>query len=278
MKEDSSFIKSELFYRDIISFLTDESNLFFLYLQLNSGSDIDFMTGKNFYKIKHISLIELKTHLLTEYFYPYFFVYGSNYEVFAWHSINSQVKNYNLVIFPHRNDLDKKFYVNDTVKLTLLKLYENCHTKFKENNSLQLYPRYLYKSNFECIDNIKRTKKEIRNGNTVINNCILEAGKAVELYIFGDEKISDSILITKSKDLNELYNVDLFIQKDFTRMNQIIKDMNFKIPEEYDRCSFNQQLNKGNIKEINIKPERKDKKFYYYDLGINSMDLEGRYL
>ena len=116
----------------------------------------------------------------------------------------------------------------------------------------------------------------------IINDYIGESGKAVELYIFGDAKISDSILINKSKDLNKLYNVDLFIKKDFIRLNQIIKDLNLKIPEKYDNYSFNQQLKQGNfirpIKEINIKRERKDKIFYYYDLGINSMDLEGRYL
>ena len=280
MNEDSSYIRSELLYRDIISKLTKDSNLFFLYLQLNSGSEIDYMTGKSFYKIKHISLIELKAHLLTEYFYPYFFVYGGNIETFAWNSNNAQVKNYNLCIFSHRDNLDKKFYVSDTVKLTLLKLYEYGHNKFKGNNSLQFSPRYLYNNNLEYNDNIKLIKKEIRYGNILINDFIGESGKAVELYIFENEKISDNILISHSKDLSKLYNVNLFIQKDFLHLNQIIKELDLKIEENNDKYLFSQQSKKGNFSipklEINIKEKRKDNIFYYYDLGINSIDLEGR--
>ena len=68
LNEDSFFVKSELFYIDIISKLTDDSSLFFLYLQLYSGSCLVFFSSNHFYKIKHISLIEIKIHSLTENF------------------------------------------------------------------------------------------------------------------------------------------------------------------------------------------------------------------
>ena len=68
LTEDSFLIKSELFYREIISKLAEDSCLFFLYLQLYSGSNIDYTTSDNFYKIKHVSLTEIKAFLLSEYF------------------------------------------------------------------------------------------------------------------------------------------------------------------------------------------------------------------
>ena len=59
-------------YRGIISSLTKDSKLFFLYIQLNSGFGFDYMSSNHFYKVKHVSLIEIKNHLLNEYFYPFF--------------------------------------------------------------------------------------------------------------------------------------------------------------------------------------------------------------
>ena len=72
LKEESTYIQSKLLYRKIISILTENSNLFFLYLQLNSGAEIDLVSGRYLYKVKRISLIELQTHLLMDFFFHIF--------------------------------------------------------------------------------------------------------------------------------------------------------------------------------------------------------------
>ena len=145
LNEDSFFVKSELFYRKIISNLTDESSLFFLYLQLDSGSGLDFVSRNHFYKIKHISLTEIKMHLLTENFYPYFFTFIGDKKLLAWNDGKTQVKNYNLSykIYSTEDFFECKFLVNNTVKLTIIKLHEYAHTKFKGDYKLKISPRYL---------------------------------------------------------------------------------------------------------------------------------------
>ena len=131
LNENSSYIQSELMYRKIISNLDIDSKLFFLYLQLNSGAGYDYITGNYFYRIKHISLIEIKTHLLEDYFYPYFFIFTGDKKVMAWNCGKSQVKNYNKIIISNKKFLDFKFFYNDSVKLVILKFHENGHIKYK---------------------------------------------------------------------------------------------------------------------------------------------------
>ena len=71
LPEYSPFIQSEIIYRKIISNLTYESKLSFLYLQLNSGEEDDFITLNSFYKIKMIPLIGIQKHLIDD-FIPFF--------------------------------------------------------------------------------------------------------------------------------------------------------------------------------------------------------------
>ena len=131
LNEKSTYIQSELLYREIVSKLTENSNLFFLYLQLNSGADVDLVSGKYMYKVKHISLIELQTHLLMDSFYPYFFIYEGSIDTWAWISNSAQIKNYNLRKSKNKFVLDEEFIMKDAVKLTIIKLLEYSHIKYK---------------------------------------------------------------------------------------------------------------------------------------------------
>ena len=60
LPENSPYIQSELFFRKTVSQLNYNSNLSFLFLQLNSGSGKDYLTNAQHYKIKLIPLIEIK--------------------------------------------------------------------------------------------------------------------------------------------------------------------------------------------------------------------------
>ena len=87
--------------------------MFFLYLKLNSGAAVDLVSEKYLYKVKHISLIELQTHLLMDFFYPYFFVYEGSADTWAWNSNSAQIKNYNLSKSKRKFFLDEKFIMKD---------------------------------------------------------------------------------------------------------------------------------------------------------------------
>lgn len=278
LKEESTYIQSELLYRKIISKLTENSNLFFLYLKLNSGADVDLVSGKYLYKVKHISLIELKTHLLMDFFYPYFFVYEGSADTWAWNSNSAQIKNYNLSKSKNKFVLDEQFIMKDAVKLTILKLHEYSHTKYKGNNSLQISPRYFYNKNLDSIDNIKITDHEIISGDIKINDYLGESGVAIEKYLFGDNRIADLILNSNDKDLSCLFDADLYVKSNFKDLQEKIKQLDLKFDEK-QAFSRDKQQRKGRIQIPKLKirniEKRKPMVIYYYDLGINSIDYEG---
>ena len=280
LNENSVFIKSELLYREIVSNLTEDSSLFFLYLQLNSGSNIDYIDLNHFYKIKHISLVEIKKHLLTEYFYPYFFTFIGKKDLMAWNVGKTQIKNYNVYakIYGDLESTNKKYIINNTVKMTIIKFHEYAHTKFKGNYRLNISPRYLLIDNLDYLDNKKIISDEDQNNyDDDIIEYIGESGQAIEKYIFGDEKIANAIIYSKVIDLSQLYKPDLFTKKDFNELNSIIK--NFKFNAEQKNCEEKYKQNRERVNPPNSVPKLKIKKYgnvkiyTYADLNISSTDL-----
>ena len=209
LNEDSYFVKSELFYREIISKLTDDSSLFFLYLQLDSGADLDYISANYFYKIKHISLTEIKMHFLTENFYPYFFTFWDDKKLLAWNDGKTQVKNYNVCIqiYGEYDYIGGKSLVDNTVKLTLIKFHEYAHTKFKGDYQLNISPRYLLIENLDYLDNKKKIEDESKIEDPDIIKFLGESGQAIDRYIFGDEMIINNIIYSRSKDLSQLLQI-----------------------------------------------------------------------
>ena len=280
LNEDSVFIKSELLYREIVSNLTEDSSLFFLYLQLNSGSDIDYIDLNHFYKVKHISLMEIKNHLLTEYFYPYFFTFIGKKDLMAWNDGKTQIKNYNVnfKIYSYLESTDKKFNVNNTVKMTITKFHEFAHTKFKGNYRLNISPRYLFIDNLDYLDNKKIISNENQNNyDEDIIEFIGESGQAIEKYIFGDEKIANAIIYSKGIDLSQLYEPDLFTKKDFDKLNNIIKNYKLNIePKNYEE-KYKQNRERVNppisVPKLKMKKNGNVKMYSYSDLNISSTDL-----
>ena len=280
LNEDSVFIKSELLYREIVSNLTEDSSLFFLYLQLNSGSDIDYIDLNHFYKVKHISLIEIKNHLLTEYFYPYFFTFIGKKDLMAWNDGKTKIKNYNVnfKIYSYLESTNKKFNINNTVKMTIIKFHEFVHTKFKGNYRLNISPRYLFIDNLDYLDNKKIISNENQNNyDEDIIEFIGESGQAIEKYIFGDEKIANAIIYSKGIDLSQLYEPDLFTKKDFDKLNNIIKNYKLNIePKNYEE-KYKQNRERVNppisVPKLKMKKNGNVKMYSYSDLNISSTDL-----
>ena len=277
--ETSSFIKSELLFREIISNLTEESALFFMYLQLDSGSDLDMTTDNTYYMVNHISLIEIKLHLLKEYFYPYFFVYNGNTELIAWNDAQTQIKNYNITntIFNRVELYEKKPIKNNVVKLALTKFHENCHTKFKGNYNLLFSPRYLINRNLDYIDN-KKIDVVCEGENEDLNDYIGESGDALEQYLIGDSTTLSKIIYSTGKDLSELLRLELFIKEDFSELNEIIKNLKLNEDDNIDKNGRQiQQSKKGiyTIPKIKIKKTGRSKMIYYYDLNVASSHFLG---
>lgn len=274
LEEESFFIKSELFYRDIISKINEDSSLFFLYLQLNSGSDIDYTFLNPYYKIKHISLIEIKTYLLTEYFYHYFFTFLADKELIAWNDNKTQVKNYSrsIQIFSEEEYSKNEYIIDNTVKLALIKFNEYVFTKFKEDNKLLNSPRYLLLDNLNYLDSNKKI-----NDNKEITEFLEGPGQEIERYIFGEEDIVKNIIYSKEKDLSKLYNSELFIQNNFNELNKLVEEFktNFNKKNKKEESQETRLENNSaiSIPKLPFGKDGKVKIYTYYDLGISSTDL-----
>ena len=72
LPEYSPYFQGEILYRKIISNLTNESKLNFIFLQLQSGAGYDYINNINCYKIKIIPILMIKYYLLNNYT-KYFF-------------------------------------------------------------------------------------------------------------------------------------------------------------------------------------------------------------
>ena len=72
LPEYSPYFQGEILYRNIISNLTNESKLNFIFLQLQSGAGYDYINNINCYKIKIIPILMIKYYLLNNYT-KYFF-------------------------------------------------------------------------------------------------------------------------------------------------------------------------------------------------------------
>ena len=280
LEEESFFIKSELFYREIISKLTEDSSLFFLYLQLISGSDIDYTSLNNFYKINHISLIEIKTHLLTENFYPYFFTFLAQKDLAAWNDSKTQIKNYNRNINIYSEDKysKNKYLVNNTIKMALIKFQQYAHTQSKGNCKLFISQRYFLKDNLDCLEIQKKIIKGLNQlKNEEDTEFLDESEQTIERYIFGEEIVVKNIIYSKGQDLSQLYKSELFIKNNFCELNILVEK--FKTNFNKNKINLeNQQTTLGtaspiSIPKLKIKKNGKLKIYTYYDLGISSTDL-----
>ena len=198
----------------------------------------------------------------------------------AWNDGKTQIKNYNInfKIYSNLESTNKKYIMNNTVKMTLIKFHEYAHTKFKGNYILNISPRYLLKDNLDYLDNQKKINNE--NQNKYDENIIIflgESGQAIEKYIFGDEKIVNAIIYSKGIDLSQLYDPDLFSKKDFNKLNNIIENYKLDIEQKESEEKFQQNRERVNssisVPKLEIKKCGNVKMYTYSDLNINSTDL-----
>ena len=261
----SPYVQSELFFRKTISQLTDNSSLSFLFLQLNSGSGEDFLTKAQYYKIKIVPLIEIKFHLLKEFFYPYFFTYDSNNNIMALYNCNTQILSFNEsddVGYTMPKNLCETQDESNMIKLSFLKFHEQAHVKFKENYDDRLDPQYFLDENLNLIDN------RISSKNSEIS-LSGESGNALEYYIFNDYFTLDRLMKSK-EDLSPLNNVDLLIHDNFNELRNIIQELtkNVKLASFKDK---RHELYKKYNDKVNESIDFKNKKLS--DIRLRDLDI-----
>ena len=273
LPKKSSYVQSEILYRDIIMNLTYDSSLYFLYLQLNSNWDFDMISSNSWFKIKKISLIEIQSHLLSD-FSPFFFTFNNNKSAIAFTNPQTFLKSYNenegigyFSFWSLANSED----INNTVKIFFVKIHEGSHGKFKEGFNMKNSGRYLLNYDLKVIDcHFDSIRYDIAKEKTKFGANVGEEGYGAENYILGNYYTANKLLQCK-KNLELLTNIKLYTGSNFNDLKELILT---KISNE-DSMTLNE--NTDNSKDIIKKKDDEhlniNKKIDLMDIFYDSLDI-----
>lgn len=224
LNKNSPFIEGYIFYKSIIEGLKLDSFITFIYNQINSGSGYDYINKIECYKLKYIPLSIIKSHLLlNETDNKYFFIYSLNDGVHAFTDGYSKDTFFNLnsLDFLESDVFDSCHLENDSTKIGLLYLHENCHIKFRIFDFFKIKsPQGFMKPDFKIFKNNYFENIYTENDILTIEKSG-ESGRALEYFLFNENDVIDKLL--KCNNIKSLKNVNLFIQKNNENLVSISK-------------------------------------------------------
>jgi len=272
LPKKSSYVQSEILYRDIIMNLTYDSSLYFLYLQLNSNWDFDMISSNSWFKIKKISLIEIQNHLLSD-FSPFFFTFNDKSPI-AFTNPKTLLKSYNeneRIGYICYGNLENSENINNTVKLFFVKIHEGAHCKFKDGFNMKNSGRYLLNYDLKVIDyHLDLIRYDAAKEKAKFGANIGEEGYGAEIYILGNYKTINKLLLSK-KNLESLTNIKLYTGSNFNDLKELILT---KISNE-DSMTLNENfdISKDIIKKKDDEYKNINKKYDLMDIFYDSLDI-----
>ena len=235
------FFKSEKFFRDIIKNLEEYSALFFIYLQLNSGSGENLYNGQSYYKVSMLELIDIKFHLLK--LYPTYFFVVTNEHLYdiVFTCYPTTIETFNITNLFKSKILNKQDIEDSTMSLSLIKFHESGHEKFSFTSNGSNSPRNFFTPKFLPIeqttweeDREKYLKKFNIKYNIPMedkNNFYIfkgESGKCVDFYLFKNYAFISNLIYCDN--LKEIKNLQLFISPSLNELHdkilEILKNSN----------------------------------------------------
>ena len=258
----SPYFSAKLFYRKIIENLKVDSKLTLIFLQLNSGSSLDYNNGKYIYKISMIPLCLIQEHILTNndnYFFRYFFKDGN----YAYTDSYTGIYSFNeFELFQVEKPISTDEDENKVIKINFVSFHEGGHKKFNGNNNMELSQQYFFDNNLNIVDNLNNNEEIGEWG---------ESGNAVDYYMCNKNKEKIIRILKLEIGLKELINVNLYVSESLNELNKIINKILHSAKISDGVRYFNKKkylaINK-NYKDI-YKNQKKSRK--YYDYGIYSL-------
>ena len=166
--------------------------------------------------------------------------------------------NLNSLDFLESNVFDSCDLENDSTKIGLLYFHENCHIKFRVFDSFNINsPQGLIKPDFKIFENNYIENIYTENDILTVEKSG-ESGRALEYFLFNENDAIDKLL--ECRDIKDLKNVDLFIQKNNENL-VIIKDKIIKNNYRLDLgpnikyLEYNTLSSKKDIKKIKKKKD-----------------------
>ena len=216
LPEYSPYVEGELMFRNIIKCMDENSLIGFIFLQLNSGGDYDFLSKNDCYKIKMIPLDIIKYHLLKNHNECFFRYWNKNSTKAASTDSYSLLESFNERICFGENkwkgkNIASKKNLDNSIKFCLLQFHEKGHEKYNGDEKMENSPRFIISHDLNLYDNFDP------------NSASGESGNAVEYFLFGNNEFLE--LLLKCKNLQALSNIKLFIQKTNKPLIKTVKDI-----------------------------------------------------
>lgn len=275
----SPFVVSEKIYLDIIKEIKENSRLYFFYLQINSSSEIDYLSLNTWYPIKYIPLIEIKSHILYSRF-RFFFIYEEKDNIPALTNPQTLVKSFNVskdAGYNYSKNILNQKNNNNTAKLLFYKLHENSHSKFSSGLHNITSSRYLYNYDLKTLDihyNSIIKYKLGREPDKKYKRSDDEGEEefAIEMFLFGDFKTID-ILVESSDDLSKLCNSQLYSGNNFDELHKIISEIKKNEALPLIDIEINKKNNDFYIKSNDDNNSKEKNNIYYF----KNCGKEGKY-
>ena len=180
--KDYTYNKGFQFFKNIINDLNENSDLTFIYLQINSGSGFDLINEKQCYKMSMISVEDIKSHII-ENIPKYYFIYSSNKNIYITTDPRTQVMSFNeRILFNHNT-------ANDNIM------------NKKNEIGADYQPKHCINKSLDFVDKLHCNNKE--RG---------ESGKFDDYFLYNSSEDANIIIIS-SKSSNELMDKNLFTDK-----------------------------------------------------------------
>ena len=221
---------------------------------------MDFISLDIWFKIKFIPITQIKAHLLNTR-HPFFFIYKKIGEKGAFINPQNLIINFNVhpdVGYNYINNLEYEINNDNTIRVLFLKFHEISHLEFYSAMKKDSSSRYLLNFELEKLDSHYDSIGVYKKGDELPDLEkkgveIGEEGYAMEMFLY-DSIAKNDFLLRAFNGLKGFYNVNLYIQNNFTELNKLIKDLFAKVllDNEYNKKDSKVK----EIKERNIKANK----------------------
>ena len=221
------------FFKNIINDLNEDSDLIFIYLQINSGYGLELMNNETCFKLSMIPVETVKEHII-ETIPKYFYVYDSDKDEYISTDSRTQIAafNQNKIVDKSNNNSQKKSEMNITIGM----FHHSGHEKFHMNTDIggDRSPKGCISKSFEFIKKTHWERKE--RG---------ESGKFVDYFLYkGDDELPINI-ISSGKSI-ELMNKSYFTGN-LTNLNTIANNIASSLANNNNQNKIGNSNNQNNI-------------------------------
>ena len=221
------------FFKNIINDLNEDSDLIFIYLQINSGYGLELMNNETCFKLSMIPVETVKEHII-ETIPKYFYVYDSDKDEYISTDSRTQIIafNQNKIVDKSNNNGRKKSEMNITIGM----FHHSGHEKFYMNTDIggDRSPKGCISKSFEFIKKIHWDRNE--RG---------ESGKFVDYFLYKSDDELPINIISSGKSI-ELMNKSYFTGN-LTNLNTIANNIASSLANNNNQNKIGNSNNQNNI-------------------------------